>query len=176
MSVTTRKYRLYPSKSQEKNLFLILNVARAWYNMCLGERKYAYELEGRSVSKYDQLGQVKCYKKTFPQAKQVHSHVLQVATADADKAFQAFFRRVKAGETPGYPRFKGRNRFHSFGFKEHENGFRLDGKRLKVFGAGRIRVRVHRPLPENGVIKTCRILHVAGQRLGYVQAVSHVQG
>ena len=162
-SLTTRNYRLYPTKAQEKNLFLILNVCRAWYNMLLCERKYAYELEGRRVSKYDQLAQVKHYKKTFPQSKQVHSHVLQVATTDADKAFAAFFRRVKSGEKAGYPRFKGRNHFHSFGFKEHGNGFRLDGKRLKVSGAGKIRVRLHRPIPENGVIKTCRILHKAGQ-------------
>jgi putative transposase len=163
MSLTTRKYRLYPTKSQERNLFLILNVARAWYNMLLCERKYAYELEGRSVTKYDQLAQIKFYKQTFPQAKQVHSHVLQVATVDADKAFAAFFQRVRNGETPGYPRFKGRNHFHSFGFKEYGNGFRLEGKRLKISGAGKISVRLHRPIPQNGIIKTARIVYKAGQ-------------
>lgn len=163
MAITTRTYRLYPTQAQERNLFLILNVARAWYNMCIGERKVAYEIEGRSVGKYDQLAQVKFYKRTFPQAKQVHSHVLQAVCDTVDKAFAAFFRRVKTGETPGYPRFKGRNRFRSLGFKEYGNGFRLAGRRLKVSGAGRIRVRLHRPLPENGTIKTGRITHDAGQ-------------
>ncbi len=159
--LTTFKYRLYPSKAQAKNLALVLEIARHFYNMCLGERKWAYELDGRSVGKYEQLAQVKHYKATFPQAQQVHSHILQVVAADCDTAFAAFFRRVKAGETPGYPRFKGRNHFHSIGFKEHGNGFRLDGRRLKVYGVGRISVRWHRPL--EGRIKTVRIIHKAGR-------------
>jgi putative transposase len=83
----TFKYRLYPSASQEKNLRLVLDVARNFYNMCVGERKYAYALEQRSVSKNEQLRQVKHYKATFPQAQQVHSHVLQMVAADVDKAF-----------------------------------------------------------------------------------------
>jgi len=84
-----------------------------------------------------------------------------VVVSDVDKAFQAFFRRVKNGETPGYPRFKGCHRFHSFGLKEYGNGFKLDGRRLKLSFIGRIRVRWHRP-PE-GKIKTCRIIHKAGK-------------
>jgi putative transposase len=159
----TYKYRLYPSKSQAKNLFTILACTRSFYNMCLSERKWIYEIEGQSVTKKAQLAQVKYYKATFPQSAQVHSHVLQTAASDVDKAFQAFFRRIKAGETPGYPRFKGRNRLNSFGFKEYGNGFKLEGHRLKVFGAGRIPVRLHRPIPEDGTIKTCRIKYQAGQ-------------
>ena len=81
--------------------------------------------------------------------------------ADLDKAFQAFFRRVKAGEKPGYPRFKGRNRFAGFGFKEYGNGFKIDGRRLKLSGIGRIAVRWHRAL--EGTIKTARIYCRAGK-------------
>ncbi len=78
-----------------------------------------------------------------------------------DKAFQAFFRRVKAGENPGYPRFKVRNRFAGFGFKEDGNGFKIDGRRLYLFGIGRIAVRWHRKL--EGTIKTARIFCRAGK-------------
>jgi len=89
-----------------------------------------------------------------------HSHVLQVVVADLDTAFQAFFRRVKAGvEEVGYPQFKGRNRFDSFGFKEYGNGFKIDGRRLRVSGIGRIAVRWHRPL--EGTIKTLRLIKKA---------------
>lgn len=160
MPLKTFKYRLYPSKAQQKRLALVLACARNFYNMLLAERKWAYELEGRSVGKTEQLRQVKHYKATFPQATGVHSHVLQVVAADVDKAFQAFFRRVKAGEKPGYPRFKGRDSFNSFGLKEYGNGFSLDGRRLKLSGIGRIPVRWHRPI--EGEIKTVRILHKAG--------------
>jgi putative transposase len=86
---------------------------------------------------------------------------LQVAVADLDKGFQAFFRRVKAGETPGFPRFKGRNRFSSFGFKEYANGFKIDGRRLRLSGIGRVAVRWHRQL--EGQIKTVRIICRAGK-------------
>ncbi len=102
-----------------------------------------------------QLQRVKEHKRSNAWAAEVHSHVLQVVVADLDTAFQAFFRRVKAGEKAGYPRFKGRNRFQSFGLKELGNGFRLDGRRLKVSGIGRIAVRWHRPI--EGTIKALRL-------------------
>ena len=161
MQLKTFKYRLYPTPAQEKRLTRCLDASRNWYNMCVAERKYAYELEGRSVGLYEQLRLVKHYKAAFRQFKDVHSHILQVATADCDKAFQAFLRRVKAGEAPGYPRFKGYNYFDSFGFKEYGNGFKIDGRRLKISAVGRLPVRWHRPI--EGKIKTARIRRTAGK-------------
>ena len=96
----------------------------------------------------------KQYQKTFPQSKLVDSHVLQVAIEDLARAFEAFFRRMKAGEEPGYPRFKSDKRWRSIGFK-------VDDRRLKVSGVGRIRVRWHRAY--QGKIKTCRIVRKAGR-------------
>ncbi|NDJ59973.1 MAG: helix-turn-helix domain-containing protein [Chloroflexi bacterium] len=49
--VRTFKYRLYPPKAQERRMFQVLEVCRNWYNMCLAERKWAYQLEERSVTK-----------------------------------------------------------------------------------------------------------------------------
>jgi putative transposase len=155
MIVKTYRYRLYPSKAQCRRLSQTVETCRRWYNTCLEERMTAWETEKRSVGKYEQLAKVKDYRKENPYAGQLHSHVLQVVVADLDKAFQAFYRRVKAGETPGYPRFKGRNRFNSFGLKEYGNGFKLDGRRLRLSGMGRVRVRWHRPV--EGRIKTLRI-------------------
>src|SRR6266540_1715152 len=154
-------YRLYPSKPQRKRLDSTLETCRRWYNQCLAERRDAYQQHGASVSKYQQLAKVKEQKATNPYAKGIHSHVLQVVVADLDKAFQAFFRRVKAGENPGYPRFKGRDRFSSLGFKEYANGFKIDGRRLRLSGIGRVAVRWHRPLA--GQIKTARVVSRAGQ-------------
>jgi len=154
---------LYPSKAQEKRLYQVLTVCRHWYNMCLEERKLAYELEGRTVTKSQQEATGKRYRVTFPQAQVVFTQTLQSVVDDLDKAFQAFFRRLKAGETPGYPRFKGRQRFNSFAFKQFGVGAKLDGRRLKLFGIGRVMVRWHRSIPEGEVIKTCRIKYQAGQ-------------
>jgi len=154
-------YRLYPSRTQERLLDSTLETCRRFYNDCLSERKTAWEEEQRSVGKVEQLQRVKERKATNPWAKDIHSHVLQTVVQDLDKAFDAFFRRVKAGETPGYPRFKGRNRWRSFGFKQYGNGFKLDGRRLKLSGIGRVRVRWHRPI--EGQIKTLRISKKAGK-------------
>ena len=154
-------FRLYPSQSQRRRLEAVRETCRHFYNDLLRKRKEAYELHGVSVTLKEQLRLVKVEKDTSPYADGIHSHILQDVAATLDKAFQAFFRRVKAGEKPGYPRFKGRNRFSGFGFKEYGNGFKIDGRRLKLSGIGRIAVRWHRAL--EGVIKTARIYYRAGK-------------
>jgi len=153
-------YRLYPSRSQQREMERILTTCRSFYNDLLAERKEAWEQRGETIGKAAQLRRVKECKASNPHAAPVHSHILQVVATDLDGAFQAFFRRVKAGDNPGYPRFRGANRWRSFGLKELGNGFSIDGRRLKVHGVGRLPVRWHRPL--EGAIKTVRISKKAG--------------
>jgi len=153
------QYRMYPSKAQARKLAATRETCRRWYNDLLAERKTAYEERKETIGKYEQLRRVKDHKASNPWAAEVHSHVLQVVVTDLDNAFQAFFRRVKAGQTAGYPRFRGGNRFDSFGFKEYGNGFKIDGRRLRVSGIGRIAVRWHRPI--EGTIKTLRLIKKA---------------
>jgi len=162
MQIKTFKYRLYPIKAQEQRMTQVLSVCRHWYNMCLEDRKLAWELEQRSVSKSDQEKTGIHYRKTFPKAKIVFSQTMQVVCDDADKAFQSFFRRVKAKQAAGYPRFKGCWHFDSFGFKQYSAGVKIDGKhRLKLFGIGRVRIRWHRAV--EGILKSCRIVRHAGK-------------
>jgi putative transposase len=52
------------------------------------------------------------------------SQILQDVLTRLDRAFQRFFARVKEGETQGYPRFHGKNRYHSFTYKQFGNGAR----------------------------------------------------
>jgi IS605 OrfB family transposase len=66
--------------------------------------------------------------------------------ARLDKTYQAFFRRVQRGEKAGFPRFKGRNRYHSFTFKEYGNGARLDNGYLVLAKIGRINAQWSRPV------------------------------
>lgn len=157
----TLRYRLYPAKTQEARLNATLETGRRWYNACLKERRHTYQEHGESVSVYAQLARVNELKRENPYATDIHSHVLQGVVQDLGKAFDAFFRRVKAGETPGYPRFKSQDRFDSFGFKVYGNGFQNDGRKLRLSGIGRISVRWHRPV--GGKIKTVRIVRNAGK-------------
>ena len=115
MILQTFRYRLYPSKVQQHLLEKTVETCRRWYNACLEERKLAWENEHKSVGKYEQLAKVKDYRMENPYAAQLHSHILQVVVADLDKAFQSFFRRVQAGETPGYPRFVRRSKLSARG-------------------------------------------------------------
>jgi putative transposase len=80
---------------------------------------------------------------------------LQDVLTRLDRAFQAFFRRVRNGEKPGYPRFQGRNRYHSFTYKQYGSGARLDNGFLVLSKIGRVAVRWSRPL--EGTPKTVTI-------------------
>jgi putative transposase len=99
----TFEYWLYPSTAQRKRMEATLETCRRWYNQCQAERRDAYCERGKRIGKYDQVRQVKMLKATNPYAKDIHTHVLQVVCDDFDKAFQAFFRCIKAGEKEGYP-------------------------------------------------------------------------
>jgi len=90
----------------------------------------------------------------FPEYAAIHSHILQDVLARLDRTYQAFFRRVqagakrgeKAGEKAGFPRYQGRDRWHSFTFKEYGNGATLDNGFLVLSKIGRLRVHWSRPL------------------------------
>ena len=82
----------------------------------------------------------------MPEYAGIHSHVLQDVLARLDKTYQAFFRRVKAGEKAGFPRYQGRDRYHSFTYKEFGNGATLDNGNLVLSKIGRIAVWWSRPL------------------------------
>ena len=152
-------YRLYPTPAQRKRLDSVRETCRRWYNTCLAERIEAWDEYSVGISYYDQQRGVKILKRENPFAKTVHTHCLQGATKDLDLAFKAFFRRCKSGEAPGYPRFKARHRFAGFGFQEYGNGAKVDGRRLRIFGVGRLAVRWHREM--QGTPKTVRIVRKA---------------
>ena len=70
----TFKYRLYPSRTQERLLEQTLETCRRWYNICLEERQTAWEERCESLSQYAQLSKVKDLKDTNPYASNIHSH------------------------------------------------------------------------------------------------------
>ncbi len=149
---TAYKFRLYPNKLQEAQLDLTLNTCRHLYNTALADRKNAYETEGISRSYEDQAAMLTAEKKEG-NFKGVFSQVLQDVLRRLDKAFKAFFRRVKAGDKPGYPRFKGEGWYKSFTYPQV--GFKIEGSKLVLSKIGSIRIFKHREVV--GKIKTCTI-------------------
>ncbi|HEV2461844.1 MAG TPA: transposase, partial [Ktedonobacterales bacterium] len=151
----TFKYKLKPSAEQERELERVLMLCRRLYNTALEQRKTAYERCVVSLSRYGQEAELKAIRAEMPEYVAIHSHVLQDVLARLDNAFQAFFRRIREGQTPGYPRFHGRNRYNSFTYKEFGNGARLDNGFLVLAKIGRLMVRWSRPL--EGTPKTVTI-------------------
>jgi putative transposase len=146
----TFQYRLYPTREQETKLAAALAECRWLYNHFLAARKTAWEERQASLRLYDQLTTLPALKAERPSLATVHSQVLQNVGVRIDLAFRAFFRRVKAGEKPGYPRFRGRERYDSFCYPQAPRGCQLNGDRLTLYGTGTIRVALHRPLPWRG--------------------------
>ena len=134
-----------------------LNECRWLYNELLEQRKLAYEDLDISLSKYQQSMILPLLKVDRTSLTQIHSQVLQNVVDRLDKAFQAFFRRCKAGENPGFPRFRGMHRYNSFCYPQ--SGFVLVDKELKLSKLGNIRVVMHRPI--EGEIKTCTLRKTA---------------
>jgi transposase len=112
-----------------------------------------------SVSRFSQEAELKDIRAEFPAFAAIHSHVLQDVLAHLEMTYQAFFRRVQRGEKAGFPRFKGRNRFHSFTFKEYGNGVRLDNGFLVLSKIGRISVHWSRLI--EGTPKTVTVSNEA---------------
>lgn len=172
------KVRLYPNATMEKKLYFSLNRCRELYNACLSERKDSYQKYERTqlrvnpetgqvvaatmvanqkvsaVTYYGQKRDLVDIKQEREEYQEIASHVLQDVILRVERAFQAFFRRRSSGQTPGYPRFKGRDRYDSFTYPDGA-GWKLEGNTLHLTKIGDIKIKLHRPLI--GTIKTVTI-------------------
>src|SRR3989440_319827 len=148
------KYRIYPTKKQEKKLNETLEECRWLYNHLLEMRKTAYEQDGLSLTCFQQQNTFPVLKQERPSLSDVHSQILQNVAVRVDLAFKAFFRRVKAGEKAGYPRFRGKNRYDSFTFPQ--SGFSIThDDRVCLSKMGSVKMVYHRPI--RGKMKTLTI-------------------
>ncbi len=151
----TFKYKLQPTAEQEGTLTFVLRRCRELYNAALEERREAWRMCAVSITAAGQSAQLPEIKQARPEYQDIYSQVLQNVLTRLDRTFQAFFRRVQAGETPGYPRFKSSNRYNSFTYKQFGNGAMLVNGCLVLSKIGRIPVRWSRPL--EGTPKTVTI-------------------
>jgi putative transposase len=157
----TYRYKLKPTPEQERLLEWTVMRCHHVYNAAIGERREAWRMRGVSVTYYQQKAELPDIKAAIPEYAEVNSQVLQDVVLRVDRAFQAFFRRIAAGDTPGYPRFHGRERFNSFTYPQagDHGGARLDNGFLVLSKIGRIAVRWSRPI--EGMPKTVTISRAA---------------
>lgn len=146
--VRSFKYRLLPSKGQHRVLERILEDQRILYNAALTERIDYYRRTGKSRSYMDQCKALTECRHDIPEMSDLPLNIQRWTLKRLDDAFAAFFRRAKAkGGKAGFPRYRGKGHWRSFGFAEF-SGVRLDGNRLRFAGTG-VRVHIHRSPPDS---------------------------
>jgi putative transposase len=152
----TYKYRLHPTPIQAQALEAVLARCRALYNVALEQRKTWWQRgQGKSATYYQQKAELPDLKAACPDYAEVSAQVLQDVILRVERTFAVFFRRLRAGEKAGYPRFQGAGRYHSFTYPQYGGGAVLDGGVLSLSKLGRIPIRLHRPL--QGTPKTVTI-------------------
>ena len=133
-----------------------LAVCRLVYNSMVHERTALHGQGLNSPTFYTQAPALARWKKDHAELKTVHSQVLQNVARRVELAFQAFFRRVKAGETPGYPRLKGCGQYDSITYPQ--SGFKIGNSTITLSLLNKqeqIKAKLHRAII--GTVKTCTV-------------------
>lgn len=164
------EFRLYPSKPQLIALKNMLVLHARLYNALLEQRQHVWKSHKKGLSFRSQCKEITKLREEMPEFENLNAQSLQVTAKRLDLAFQAFFRRLAGGETPGYPRFKATNSYSGWGYKSHGDGWKLNtwgvgkaGKRtgeLSLSGVGMLRIRGR--IRNAGAPKTMEILHRNG--------------
>ncbi len=152
--IQTYEYKLRPNKKFVAACEQTLEDARQLYNAALQERISCYQVTGKSLGYAEQSRHLTAARE-LPEVKACLRAIQQNALEQLDEAFKAFFKRVTKGQA-GFPRFKGKDRYHTFSQKiEKVRGCPLQADKLFVPGVGSCRLRLSRPL--EGTVKQLRI-------------------
>ncbi|MGW7067248.1 RNA-guided endonuclease InsQ/TnpB family protein [Streptomyces sp. NPDC054855] len=154
------KFLMRPTVGQAAALSAMLADHCSLYNGALQERRDGYRHASKTSIAYgQQSAQLKEIRAFDPERQGRWSFSSQQATLRRlDKAFAAFFRRVKSGEAPGYPRFRGVSWFDTVDFPKDGDGCRWNSTphdpvpRVRLQGIGHVKVNQHRPVI--GKVKT----------------------
>lgn len=155
--------KLGRSFKQEEKLLRVLEMCRVLYNAALQERIEAWKKQGISISLYDQhkeLTQIRAEDIEYENLPAIM--VRETALNRLDKAFKGFFRRVKSGQKPGFPRYKGKDRFNTLVFGP--GGWKIEGKKLIIKIKGDpIVFRMRNTIYRQGEIKGLKIIKSDGR-------------
>ena len=165
--IRTFCYKLKPTQTQVAWLVDILERLRQLQNSALNGRKCVYETEGATLTFNEQAKELTAARKRDTYYREVPQDFQQHVLQRVDKAYKGFFRRLRSGETPGFPRFRRRNRSFTWSLRKDKHGNRQQPlcetdtryARLKVPKLGEVKARLSRPL--QGDAKTCTLVKKA---------------
>lgn len=149
------RFRVLPTKRQHRALEAILESQRELYNAALEERIGAYRKAGVARTYVDQTKALTEWRQSDPDGRALPVSLQRATLKRLDEAYKSFFRRLKTGAKAGFPRFRGKGWFDSFGFREF-SGITLKSGRLRFSGMpGSLRVHLHRTIPKEAIFKSC---------------------
>lgn len=137
------KFRLYPTAAQQEQISRNFGCCRYVFNHFLAQRQEQYRETGKSPTRFQQDKSLTTLKQELSWLKEVDSTSLQATLQDLDAAFQNFFRRVRQGEKPGYPRFKSkRDHRQSYKSKCVGTNIKVLEKAVQLPKLGRVKCRI----------------------------------
>jgi putative transposase len=155
----TFRYRLSLTPRQTRLLNQALAICCELYNAALQERRDAWRTARKSIGLYDQTKELTEIRTIREDVASLPVDLAREPLRRVDRAFRAFFRRAKAGQKPGYPRFRSRERYNSLALSAPH--FRMEGNQLWISKLGGFRLRLHRPL--RGTPRHCTMLRCGGR-------------
>ena len=127
------KFRVYPTAGQAGRLALCLRDHQRLYNAALEERREAWRMRKCSVSYGTQSGQLREIRAADPEQARWSFSSQQATLRRLGRAFDGFFRRVRAGQKPGYPRFKALDRWDGVEWPRDGDGCRWHPEAGRVY-------------------------------------------
>ena len=149
-SILTIQSRGYTTRTGYSGIDDVLDRCAVLYNAALQHRRDAWQQAGESVSYYDQCKDLTGLRKDDPRWAAISINVARGVIRRAQRAYDGFFRRVRRGETPGYPRFKPRSRYRTIEILEVSPAIlKVRGNEvlIRIKGLPMIRVYPSRNLP-----------------------------
>lgn len=141
----TYKFKIHPTYRQTEALERQLGCQRELYNAALEERILAWKRGKYSITYIDQCRTLTGLVDVRPDVVSAGVTICRGTLKRLDRAFADFYRRVRAGETPGFPRFKSSKRFVSLQWEDTQSWkLQFSVSRLRLQGIGDVRVNFHR--------------------------------
>jgi putative transposase len=163
MPILTYKYRLFPNQTQASGLTDMLGSFCDLYNACLQQRIEAYQRQGKTLNFYDQANELKAVRVVDDRLASYSFSAEQQVVRRLDKAFKAFFGRVRRGKG-GFPRFRAKSMFDSADFRVGDGLTIRKSKKLGIVGIpGEIKVRWHREFPVGAKVGTAVLSRSCGK-------------
>ncbi len=161
MTDDSRRHKTFQLKGHLR-LEQVLTICRTFYNAAIQERRDAWKMQRTSISRIDQMKQLTLIRADLPEWAALDVTIGRGVLCRADRAFQAFFRRVKLGDKPGFPRFQGRHRYSFIELSEARPGMvrtNANGTKatLRIKGLPSVRLRLTQELPPAKCLRSVRI-------------------